>query len=63
MVNKESKRSICKGETVRNDEVRWNQHNNRTEKSNPLKHIKDNLDPISSWSVLSNAPKSMRNLS
>ena len=32
MVNKESKRSVYKGETVRNDEVRWNQHNNRTEK-------------------------------
>ena len=28
-------------------------------KSNPLKHIKDNLDHVCNWSVLANAPKNM----
>ena len=34
------------GETIRNVEVRWDEHNNSMKKSNPSKHIKDNLDHI-----------------
>ena len=46
-------------ETIRNAEVRWEEHNNSISKSNPLKHIKDNLDHVFNWSVLANAPKNM----
>ena len=42
------------GETIRNVEVRWNEHNNPIKKSNPSKHIKDNLDHAFNWSVLTN---------
>ena len=44
-------------ETVRNVEVRWDEHNNPMEKSNPSKHIKDNVDHVFNWSVLANAKK------
>ena len=47
------------GETIRNAEVRWNEHNNPMNKSNPSKYIKDNLDHVFNWSVLANAPKNM----
>ena len=47
------------GETIRNVEVRWNEHNNPIKKSNPSKHMKDNLDHAFNWSVLANAPKNM----
>ena len=47
------------GETIRNVEVRWDEHNNSMNKSNPSKHIKDNLDHVLNWSVLANAPKNM----
>ena len=46
-------------ETIRNIEVRWDEHNNPMKKSNPLKQIKDNLDHVFNWSVLANAPKNM----
>ena len=44
------------GETVRNVEVRWGEHNNPTKVSNPSKHIKDNVDHTFHWSVLARAP-------
>ena len=47
------------GETIRNVEVRWDEHNNPMNKSNPSKHIKDNLDHIFDWSVLANGRKNM----
>ena len=47
------------GETSRNVEVRWNEHNNPMKKSNPSKYIIDNLDPVFNSSVLTNAPKNM----
>ena len=49
----------CIGETIRNVEVRWDEHDDRTKKSNPLKHLKDNLDHAFNWSVLANAPKNL----
>ena len=45
------------GETMRNVEVCWDEHNNPMNKSNPLKHIKDNLDHVFNWSVLANIPR------
>ena len=45
------------GETIRNVEVRWDEHYNPVNKSNPSKHIKDNLDRVFNRSVLANAPK------
>ena len=47
------------GETIRNVEVRQDEDNNPIKKSDPLKHIKDNLDHVLNWSVLANAPKNM----
>ena len=44
---------------VRNCEVGWDGHSYALKKSNPLKHIKDNLDHVFNWSVLANAPKNM----
>ena len=44
------------GETVRNVEVRWGEHNNPTKVSNPSKHIKDNVDHVFHWSVIARAP-------
>ena len=41
---------------VRNVEVRWGEHNNPTKKSNPSKHIKDNVDHMFHWLVLARAP-------
>ena len=34
------------GKTIRNVEVRWDEHNNPMKKSNQSKHIKDNLDHV-----------------
>ena len=46
------------GETVRNVEVRWNEHNNpNNKKSNASKHLKSNIEHVFTWAVISNAPK------
>ena len=34
------------GKTIRNVEVRWDEHNNPLKKSNQSKHIKDNLNHV-----------------
>ena len=47
------------GETIRNVEVRWDEHDNLMKKSNLLKHVKDNLDHVFNWSELTNASKNM----
>ena len=47
------------GKTIRNIEVRWDEHNNPMKKSNPSKYIKDNLDHVFNWLVLANGPKNM----
>ena len=47
------------GETIRNVQKRQNGLDNPINKSNPSKHIKENLDHVFNWSVLANAPKNM----
>ena len=47
------------GESIRNVEVHWDEHNNPMKRSSPSKHIKDNLDHVVNWSVNANAPKNM----
>ena len=44
------------GETARNVEVRWGEHNNPTKVLNPSKHIKDNVDHVFHWLVIGRAP-------
>ena len=47
------------GETVRNARLRWDEHDNGTDKkSECAKHLKDNYTHEFEWSVLSLAPKS-----
>ena len=47
------------GETIKNVEGRWDEYNNPMNKSNPPKHIENNLDHVFNRSVLANAPKNM----
>ena len=47
------------GKSIRNVEVRWDEHKNPMKMSNPSKHIKDNLDHVFNWSVNANVPKNM----
>ena len=44
------------GETKRNVEIRWMKRNIPNDKSNPMKHLRDNTDHSFSWKVLCNAP-------
>ena len=48
------------GETKRNAEVRWNEHNNPTKSSEPSKHLRSNINHYFTWAVISNAPKMLR---
>ena len=48
------------GETKRNAEVRWNEHNNPTKSSEPLKHLRRNINHSFKWAVISNAPKNTK---
>ena len=48
---------ICK--TTRNLQVHGDEHNNPMKKSNPSKHIKDDLDHAFNCSLLASAPKNM----
>ena len=45
------------GETKRNAEVGWNEHNNPTKNSEPSKHLRSNINHCFTWVVISNAPK------
>ena len=45
------------GETKRNAEVRWNEHNNPTKSSEPSKHLRSNINHYFTWAVISNASK------
>ena len=40
------------GETKRNAEVRWNEHNNPTKSSEPSKHLRNNINHYFTWAVL-----------
>ena len=44
------------GETVRNTQKRWSEHNNPNKDSEPARHIKENVDHQFEWKVLSHAP-------
>ena len=48
------------GETKRNAEVRWNEHNNLTKSSEPSKHLRCNINHCFTWPVITNAPKMLR---
>ena len=44
------------GETIRNVETRWKEHNISSDKSDPSKHINSHIDHIFTWSIIFNAP-------
>ena len=48
------------GETIRNVEVRWNEHNDPRGKSEPSKHLTNNLEHKFQWSIICNAPINTR---
>ena len=48
------------GETKRNAEVRWNEHNNHTKSSEASKHLQSNINHYFTLVVISNAPKNAK---
>ena len=48
------------GETKRNAEVRWNEHNNPTKSSESSQHLRSNISHCFTWVVISNAPKNAK---
>ena len=48
------------GETKRNAEVRWNEHNNPTKSSEPSKQLRSNINHYFTRAVISNAPKNAK---
>ena len=38
------------GETTRNVEIRWMEHNTPNDNANPTKHLRDNIDHSFTWS-------------
>ena len=50
------------GETKRNVETRWKEHNNPSKNSEPAKHllVQENSDHFFTWKVLLSAPKNTR---
>ena len=48
------------GETKRNVEVRWGEHNDPRGKSEPSKHLYNNVTHSFTWSIVMNAPKNVR---
>ena len=49
--------SRCIGESKRNAEARWNEHNNLTKSSESSKHLRSNINNYFTWTLISNAPK------
>ena len=47
------------GETDRNCDVRWDEHDTPSEKSDPAKHLLKNPTHKFSWKVLTSAPKQL----
>ena len=43
------------GGTKRNIEIRWMEHNTLSDKSNPAKHLRDNVDHSFAWKIICNA--------
>ena len=48
------------GETKRNVEVIWDEHNNPTKSSEPLKHFRSNISHYFTQTVISNSPKNTK---
>ena len=48
------------GETERNVEKRWREHNNPTEKTEPARHLSNNIGHLFAWEILMPAPKEKR---
>ena len=44
------------GETIRNSDIRGNEHESTTGKSEPAKHLADNKSHMFTWKVLASAP-------
>ena len=38
-------------------EIRWNEHDNSTKSSEPLKNLQNNINHCFMWTVISNTPK------
>ena len=62
MIYKEicSCKSTYVGETKRNVEVRYSKHSHPSGKSEPSKHLHQNINHVFNWSVICSAPKSDR---
>ena len=52
--------SIYLGQKKRNVEVRYLEHNHPSGKSEPSKHLHQNINHVFTWSVICSAPKSDR---
>ena len=48
------------GETIRNVDIRWNEHEDIRKKSEPAKHLRENLNHKSEWKTLLHAHKNYR---
>ena len=48
------------GETKYNAEVRWNEHNNPTKTSEPLKHLHNNINHCFTWTIISDSLKNTK---
>ena len=48
------------GETIRNAEVRFSEHNNPLNDSEPARHIRNNIEHSFTWLILSKAPKNTK---
>ena len=48
------------GETVRNTEIRWNEHENKNSKSEPAKHLKENPNHKFTWTIIRKVPDNFR---
>ena len=49
--------STCVGETKRKAEVRYSEHNYPSGKSEPSKHLHQNINHMLTWSLICSAPK------
>ena len=45
------------GETERNVGKRWSEHNNPTEKTEPARHLSNNIGHLFAWEILMPVPK------
>ena len=45
------------GETVRNAKIRWNEHEDKNSKSEPVKHLKENPTYKFTWNIISKVPE------